>query len=200
MAFKAICLVNGLAGFVNIFYPPVPHISPEAIKSAEKAVGKLSEKSSVEEFAVLQRVLDDKKVEKGEGDDNGYEANVQTVRGFDLRELEKFFLQPGHDPKRTFSGLRRVIHGDNGSVIWTTKEQVEKMRNEHQSHYDIELSLNTPTVTNTNQLLGVTSKMAIQLALTKQVCIHQSTNPPSPIHPSFHLSIIITLYISLEIH
>jgi serine/threonine protein kinase len=50
------------------------------------------------------------------------------------------------------------------------------------------------------QLLGVTSEMAIQLALTKQVCIHQSTNPPSPIHPSFHLSIIITLYISLEIH
>jgi serine/threonine protein kinase len=53
---------------------------------------------------------------------------------------------------------------------------------------------------NTVQLLDVTIKMAIQLALTKQVCIHQSTNPPSPIHPSFHLSIIITLYISLEIH
>ena len=66
VAFKAICLVNGLVGFVNIFYPPVPHISQETIKSAEKAVGKLSEKSSVEEFAVLQRVLDDKKVKKGE--------------------------------------------------------------------------------------------------------------------------------------
>ena len=147
VAFKAICLVNGLAGFVNIFYPPVPHISQETIKSAEKAVGKLSEKSSVEEFAVLQRVLDDKKVEKDEGDDNGDKANVQTVRGFDLRELENFFLQPGHDPKRTFSGLRRVIHGDNGSVIWTTKEQVERMRDEHNSRYDIELSLDTPIET-----------------------------------------------------
>ena len=108
-------------------------------------MGKLSEKSSVEEFAVLQRVLDDKKVEKDAGDDNGDEANVQTVRGFDLRELEKFFLE--HDPTGTFSGLRRVIHGDNGSVIWTTKEQVERMRDEHNSRYDIELSLDTPIET-----------------------------------------------------
>ena len=56
---------------------------------------------------------------------------------------------------------------------------------------------------NTVRLLDVTIKMAIQLALTKQVCIHQSILTHSSFLPfiNYHNPLhFITHYISLEIH
>jgi hypothetical protein len=116
-------VVNGIAGMLKIFYPAIPSVSSEHMDRAEKAVGKLTQKSSVEEFDCLQAAVDDADKTAEEGHDD----LAKTVRGKAFRDFSRFLAQEGNDPDRTFCDLRRVLT-PTGDVCWTTDEQVKRIQ------------------------------------------------------------------------
>ena len=117
-------MVNGIAGMLKIFYPEhIPSVSNEHMDRAEKAVGKLTQKSSVEEFDCLQAAVDDADKTAEEGHDD----LAKTVRGKAFRDFSRFLAQEGNDPDRTFCDLRRVLT-PTGDVCWTTDEQVTRIQ------------------------------------------------------------------------
>ena len=118
-------MVNGIAGMLKIFYPAIPSVSSEHMDRAEKAVGKLTQKSSVEEFDCLQAAVDDADKTAEEGHDD----LAKTVRGKAFRDFSRFLAQQDNDPDRTFCDLRRVLT-PSGDVVWTTNEQVKRIQEE----------------------------------------------------------------------
>jgi serine/threonine protein kinase len=118
---KAAAALNGVSGIARLLGYPLPCIPEEYMEMANKAVGKFDNKSSVAEFDTIQSCLDSKPQENGS---NGERAN-ESARGAPLRELARFLLQ--HDPKRTYSGLRRVAT-PLGDCCWTTDEGVAAIR------------------------------------------------------------------------
>ena len=118
-------MVNGFAGMLRILYPMIPSVSKEDMDRAKKAVGKLTQKSSVEEFDCLQAAVDDADKTAEEGHDD----LAKTVRGKAFRDFSRFLAQEGNDPDRTFCDLRRVLT-PSGDVCWTTDEQVKRIQAE----------------------------------------------------------------------
>ena len=117
-------MVNGIAGMLRILYPMIPSVSKEDMDRAERAVGKLTQKSSVEEFDCLQSAVDDANKHTGEGCDD-----KKTVRGKAFRDFSRFLAQQENDPDETFCDLRRVLT-PSGDVVWTTNEQVKRIQEE----------------------------------------------------------------------
>ena len=101
---RAMSLYNGTAGICRMFGFPFPKVPDSILSDMKEDVLILKQKNSVEAYnAVSQKVED--------GDDRS-----KTVRGSDLKELEKFFEK--YDKDKTYAGLRRIA-GDDGGAIWT---------------------------------------------------------------------------------
>ena len=121
VAMKAAQLLNGAAGIARLLGYPVPLIDKAFMDMASKAVGDLHNKSSVEEFDMLQKCLDSDSTGAAES----AERRTESVRGAPLRELARFLLE--YDPDCTFSGLRRVST-PLGDCCWTTDAGVAALR------------------------------------------------------------------------
>ena len=120
---KAVALLNGASGIARLLGYPLPSVPEEYMEMARKAVGDLSQKSSIAEFDILQDSLDSEL--HGEGENA--ERMKNSARGAPMREFARFLLEK--DPKCTFSGLRRVAT-PSGECCWTTDEGVAAIREE----------------------------------------------------------------------
>ena len=130
-------MVNGIAGILKIFYPVIPSVSKEDMDKAERAVGKLTQKSSVEEFDCLQSAVDDANKHTEEGCDD-----KKTVMGKAFRDFSRFLAQQGNDPDRTLCDLRRVLT-PSSDVCWTTDEQVERIQAKAEAETEVEAKTET---------------------------------------------------------
>ena len=130
---KAIYFFNGAAFLAQCFGVPVPRIPTVFSNAAQEVVGSLSEKSNVAEYDVLQQALDSGSsgqesaaTAAAVGADKT-SASAKAHRGKPLREFARFLLEK--DRGSDFCGLRPVLAAD-GSCIWTTDEQAERMQRE----------------------------------------------------------------------
>ena len=157
-------MVNGIAGMLRILYPMIPSVSKEDMDRAKKAVGKLTQKSSIEEFDCLQLAVDDANKHTEEGCDD-----KKTVRGKAFRDFSRFLAE--NDPDRTFCDLRRVLT-PSGDVCWTTDEQVKRIQAEAEAETETEIETATDkTLTQPT----VTSEQATQPPVPSE----QATQPPN---------------------
>ena len=136
---KAAVLVNGLSGIARLLGYPLPSIPTEYMDVARKVVGGLSQKSSIEEFDLLQDRLDSMNHQTGEevGDTR------EDARGAPLREFVRFLLEK--DEKCTFSGLQRVAT-PSGGCCWTTRDGVTAIKEEERleaERWDLKLDDNS---------------------------------------------------------
>ena len=157
--------MNGIAGILKIFYPVIPSVSSEHMDRVEKAVGKLTQKSSVEEFDCLQSAVDDANKHTGEGCDD-----KKTVRGKAFRDFSRFLAQQENDPDETFCDLRRVLT-PSGDVCWTTDEQVKRIQAEAETE--------TEADTDTDETL-TQSTVPSKQATPPPIPSEQATPPPVP--------------------
>ena len=111
---KVMSVVNGAAFVGHMFGVPIPSVPTAWQEKANSAVGSLDKKSSVDEFDVLQDMVDSQNQTKPEGTDK------KAVRGAALREFERFLAK--NDPDNTFCGLNRVVTAD-GQACWTSLNQ-----------------------------------------------------------------------------
>ena len=131
---KAIYIFNGAAILAQCFGVPVPRIPSIFSGAARDLVGSLSEKSNVAEYDVVQQALDgslEQDCSASVGADKSSAA--KAYRGKPLRELARFLVEK--DPGSNFADLRPVLTAD-GSCIWTSEEQAEKMTSEGNQEAD----------------------------------------------------------------
>jgi len=101
---RAMSLYNGTVGICRMFGFPFPKVPDSILTDMKEDVLILKQKNSVEAYKAVDQKVED-------GDDRS-----KTVRGSDLKELEKFFEK--YDKDKTYAGLRRIA-GDDGGAIWT---------------------------------------------------------------------------------
>lgn len=123
LGLTAVNLLNGASMLARCLGYPVPCVPENMMSAAKQAVGNLSKKSSVEEFDVVQRVLDSEALNSGvETNAADARSDVKSVRGATLREFAR--LLAIKDENSTFAGLCRVATED-GSCCWTHPDNVE---------------------------------------------------------------------------
>lgn len=103
---------------------PVPVLPPDLREKAGAAVDRLNKKSSVEQYDVLQQVLDVDYEGVKDGKAAGETPQNKSVRGAALREFARYLAEV--DPLETYVGLRRVAT-DNGMCAWMTEESLQEM-------------------------------------------------------------------------
>mmetsp|Transcript_9238 Transcript_9238/g.30687 ORF Transcript_9238/g.30687 Transcript_9238/m.30687 type:complete len:539 (+) Transcript_9238:3-1619(+) len=103
---RAMAVFNGAAGVARMFGFPIPTVPAAWAAGARESVELLKHKSSVDDYGVVQAVLDQ----------TGPKKESESVRGASLRELQRFFEK--HDAQKGFARLRR-IGDEDGTAVWT---------------------------------------------------------------------------------
>ena len=110
----AMSILNGAAGIARMVGYPVPKMPEAWVGGVRESVDMLKKKSSVEDFDVVQDVLDKE----------GAEKKSDSVRGHSLRVFTDFLNEndPGLKAKKSghFAGLQRVPDPNSGTALWTT--------------------------------------------------------------------------------
>ena len=110
---RAMSIFNGAAGIARMVGYPVPKVPEALTKGMRESVNMLKKKSSVEEFDVVQEVVD-----------KGGEKKSDSLRGHSLRIFTDFLQEndPGLKAGNSghFAGLRRIGDPNSGTALWTT--------------------------------------------------------------------------------
>lgn len=115
---KALTVLNTGAKLARCLGYPVPVLSTEFTDKANAAVGGLDSRSSVQQFDVLQSVLDEN------GGQSVRTSDARSVRGAALREFASFLAK--EDPDCLFAGLMRVAT-EQGECCWTAEDNISKI-------------------------------------------------------------------------
>ncbi|RHY33127.1 hypothetical protein DYB32_001977 [Aphanomyces invadans] len=108
--FRLLQGVSTIAGLLSCL--GLPSLDPRVIDDLGDQIDNAKKTSSVFDFDVLQRAVEDEGVP------------VQHIRGAALRELERFFKKYDHD--KDYAGLCRT-YASNGQALWTTPLTVATM-------------------------------------------------------------------------
>ena len=118
----AMSILNGAAGIARMVGYPVPTLSKALTDGVRDSVDMLKKKSSVEDFDVVQDVVDKK----------GAKKESDSVRGRSLREFVDFLNanDPGLKAKKSghFAGLQRVPDPNSGTALWTTLTDPQEIK------------------------------------------------------------------------
>ena len=119
---RAMSILNGAAGIAQMVGYPVPKVPKAWAKGARDSVDLLKKKSSVEDFDVVQDVLDKE----------GAEKKSDSVRGHSLRIFTDFLNEndPGLKANKSghFAGLQRVPDPNSGTALWTTLADPQEIK------------------------------------------------------------------------
>lgn len=137
VSLKALALVNSVAGLARCLGYPAPCISADVLERGEGLVSNLTQSSSVEDYNVLQSLVDSSAGDSmeftgehiTEYDSLQPQSDQQSVRGGPLRELKRFLAE--HDPQNTFAGMTRVCT-KTGLSCWTLPANAQAMERENQ--------------------------------------------------------------------
>merc|ERR1740124_2151387 len=110
---RAMSIFNGAAGIAQMIGYPVPKLPKAWTEGVRESVDLLKKKSSVEDFGVVQDVLDKE----------GAKKESDSVRGQSLRVFTDFLNEndPGLKANKSghFAGLQRVPDPNSGAALWT---------------------------------------------------------------------------------
>ena len=119
---RAMSIFNGAAGIARMVGYPVPTLSKALTDGVRDSVDMLKKKSSVEDFDVVQEVVDKERAEK----------KSDSVRGRSLRDFVDFLNanDPGLKAKKSghFAGLQRVPDPNSGTALWTTLTDPQEIK------------------------------------------------------------------------
>ena len=119
---RAMSIFNGAAGIARMVGYPVPTLSKALTEGVRESVDMLKKKSSVEDFGVVQDVVDKE----------GAEKESDSVRGRSLREFDDFLNKndPGLKEGKSghFAGLQRVPDPNSGTALWTTLTDPQEIK------------------------------------------------------------------------
>ena len=122
---SAMSVCNGVTGIANMFGYPVNQLVPKDwSEGLKESVELLKQKSSVEQFGVVQDVLDD---------ETGDEKKSISLRGKSLRDFQNYLKK--HDPglkdgkEGNFAGMHVTGSPYDGTALWTklsNESEIEK--------------------------------------------------------------------------
>jgi len=122
VSLKAVALVNNAAGLARCLGFPLPCISDAVLEQGENWAESLGQSSSVEDYDVLQGVVESRDGPPTKDDEA--ENAAQAVRGGPLRELRRFLAE--QDQENSFANLSRVCTR-TGTACWTLPGNVETL-------------------------------------------------------------------------
>merc|ERR1740124_1312446 len=119
---RAMSIFNGAAGIAQMIGYPVPKLPKAWTEGVRESVDLLKKKSSVEDFGVVQDVLDKE----------GAKKESDSVRGQSLRVFTDFLNEndPGLKANKSghFAGLQRVPDPNSGAALWTTLTDPQEIK------------------------------------------------------------------------
>ena len=123
---RAMSIYNGAAGIARMVGYPVPKVPAALTKGMRESVNILKKKSSVEEFDVVQDVVD-----QDSGENQG-EKKSDSLRGHSLRIFTDFLnnSDPGLKEGKSghFAGLQRMGDPNSGTALWTTLTDSQQIK------------------------------------------------------------------------